>query len=166
MMSVYHLAELNIAEALYSMDDARMDGFTSRINTVNAMADTSDGFIWRLIDDNPEIDGALDYRPFPNPNMLVNMSVWRDVQSLYQFVYKTVHARLISGGKDWFSMLKSHSTVMWWIEAGTLPAIEEAKAKLELLTAQGPSPDAFTFANTFTADRKPFVWRAPKKDCA
>ncbi|MEE9380895.1 MAG: DUF3291 domain-containing protein [Hyphomonadaceae bacterium] len=165
-MARHHLAELNIAEALYPMDDARMEGFTSRINMINAMADRADGFVWRLVDDNPETDGALDFRPFPNPNMLVNMSVWRDVQSLYSFVYKTVHAKLIGDRKDWFSLLKAHSTVMWWIEGGVTPTIEEAKARLERLTEHGPSPDAFTFANTFTADRKPLIWRAPKKDCA
>jgi len=166
MAKRYHLAELNIAEALHPMDDARMDGFTSRINAINAMSDRADGFVWRLVDDDPDTDGALDFRPFLNPNMLVNMSVWQDVQSLYQFVYKTVHAKLISDRKDWFSLLRSHSTVLWWIEAGTVPTIEEAKAKLEQLDKTGPSPDAFTFANTFSADRKPLDWRRPEKDCA
>ncbi|PHR93351.1 MAG: hypothetical protein COA69_05285 [Robiginitomaculum sp.] len=165
-MRGYDLAELNIAEAIYPMDDVRMDGFTSRIDAVNALADRADGFVWRLIDDNSELGGALSLRPFPNPNMLVNMSVWQDVQSLYDFVYKTVHTKVMDGKPAWFSHLKSHSTVMWWVPIGHVPSLEEAKEKLALLDNIGPSKDAFSFEQAFTANAKPLIWTAPEKDCA
>ena len=165
-MNGYHLAELNIAEANFSMEDVRMHGFTSRINAVNAMADRADGFVWRLVDDDPDSDGALSLRPFPNPNMLANMSVWQDVPSLHEFVYKTVHAKVMAGKPDWFSHLKSHNTVMWWVKAGHIPTLDEAKEKLAQLDANGASKDAFTFKQCFTPEGKPLVWNAPKKDCA
>ena len=165
-MITHHLAELNIAEAIYPMDDPRIYGFTSRINTVNALADRASGFIWRLVDDNPDSDGALSLRPFDNPNMLVNMSVWQDIPSLFDFVYKTVHAKVMSGKPAWFSHLKSHNTVMWWVKAGHIPNLEEAKAKLEYVNKNGSSPEAFTFKHCYSTDGKPLIWNQPKKDCA
>lgn len=165
-MKEYHLAELNIAEALYPMDDVRMHGFTNRINGVNAMADRADGFIWRLVDDDPDSDGALSLRPFSNPNMLVNMSVWQDVPSLFDFVYKTVHTKVMDGKPNWFTHLTSHSTVMWWVKIGHVPSLEEAKKRLALLDDVGPSRDAFTFKQCFTSEGTPLIWNAPEKDCA
>ncbi|PHR61831.1 MAG: hypothetical protein COA43_01285 [Robiginitomaculum sp.] len=165
-MNGYYLAELNIAEAKFPMDDARMDGFTKRIDVVNALADDADGFVWRLVDDNPDMGGALSLRPFDNPNMLVNMSVWKDIQSLYAFVFNTVHAKVMKGKPAWFSHLKSHSTVMWWVPVGHIPTLNEAKEKLALLDDIGPSKDAFTFNQAFTQNAKPLVWDAPEKDCA
>ena len=165
-MSGYHLAELNIAQAKYPMDDVRMHGFTSRIRSVNALADRADGFVWRLVDDDPKSDGAISLRPFANPNMLVNMSVWQDIPSLYAFVYNTVHAKVMAGKPDWFSHLKSHNTVMWWVKAGHIPTLNEAKQKLARLDDIGASADAFTFGQYFTAQGFPFDFNAPKKDCA
>lgn len=165
-MNGYHLAELNIAEAFFSMDDKRMDGFTGRINAVNALADRADGFIWRLVDEDDSSDGALSLRPFENPNMLVNMSVWADVQSLYNFVYTTVHAKVMKGKPAWFSHLKSHNTVMWWVKDGHVPTLSEAKDKLLYLDEHGPSKTAFTFKDCYTPLGQRLLWDAPKKDCA
>jgi len=165
-MNGYHLAELNIAEAFFPMDDPRMHGFTSRINTVNAMADRAGGFVWRLVDDDPDSDGAISLRPFENENMLVNMSVWEDVPSLYHFVYKTVHTKVMDGKPKWFAHLKSHNTVMWWVKAGHIPTLAEAKEKLALLDADGPSAAAFNFKDCYTPQGTRFVWDAPQKDCA
>jgi len=165
-MNGYQLAELNIAEASYPMDDERMHGFTSRINGVNALADRAPGFVWRLVDDDPDSDGALSLRPFPNPNMLVNMSVWVDVPSLYDFVYKTVHAKLMAGKPAWFSHLTTHNTVMWWVPTGHIPTLDEAREKLTILDDIGPSRNGFTFKQCFTHDGKPLIWNAPTKDCA
>ncbi len=165
-MNGYHLAELNIAESLFAMDDARMHGFTSRINAVNALADRASGFVWRLVDDDPDSDGAISLRPFDNPNMLVNMSVWEDVPSLYDFVYKTVHTKMMDGKPAWFSHLSSHNTVMWWVKIGHIPTLLEAKKKLELLNKNGPSAQAFDFKNCFTPLGLRLSWNAPQKDCA
>lgn len=165
-MSNFQLAQLNIADALYPMEDARMDGFTSRIDAVNALADKTDGFVWRLVDEDPSQSGALSLRPFENPNMLVNMSIWRDMKSLYQFVYKTAHAKVMRGKDDWFVNLKSRSMVLWWIKLGHIPTVDEAKKKIKLLDQNGPSPQAFTFKNGFYPNGKPYIWSAPKKDCA
>jgi len=160
------LAQLNIAESLHPMEDPRMSGFVDRIDQINALADRSDGFVWRLVDDNDALDGALELRLPGSEYTLVNMSVWRDVESLFHFVYKTAHAKLISGREDWFTTLTSNHIVLWWVPDGHIPSLEEAKARLDRLNAKGSAPEAFTFALPFDAQGQPIKPNFPKKDCA
>jgi hypothetical protein len=47
--------------------------------------------------------------------------------------------------------MTSVSIALWWIPAGTRPTVDEAKRRLELLDARGPSADAFTFKVPFPA---------------
>ncbi len=160
------LAQLNIAEALYSVEDARMDGFTGPVDTINAMADRSPGFIWRLTDDD-ETDGALSLRmEGMNDYTLVNMSVWADIESLFQFIYKTAHAKVMRGKGDWFNPMPRSHMVLWWVEDGHIPTLDEAKAKLGSLRTNGPSPEAFDFQTPFSVDGQPVQTNFPKKDCA
>ncbi|MEL7545393.1 MAG: DUF3291 domain-containing protein [Pseudomonadota bacterium] len=160
-----HLAQLNIGELLYPADDPRMEGFTGRIETINALADRSPGFVWRMVDGS-ELDGALDLRMPGSKDMLLNMSVWDSLESLYHFVYKTAHAKLIRDRADWFVPLNQQIMVLWWIEEGHIPSPEEAAAKLEMLERMGPSPSAFSFDIPFDETGVPITPELPKKDCA
>lgn len=159
------LAQLNIAEALYPMSDPRMDGFTGRIELINQLAERSPGFVWRLQDDSDN-DGALELRLPGSNDILVNMSVWADVESLYNFGYKTAHAKLIRQREDWFEIPSKPIIVLWWVEDGHIPTLEEARENLELLRTQGPSPKAFNFDIPFNAIGEPITPTYPKKDCA
>lgn len=160
------LAQLNIAEAKYGTDDARMDGFTGRVDIINAMADRSPGFIWRLTDDD-ETDGALSLRmEGQNDYTLVNMSVWQDIESLFHFIYKTAHAKVMQGKEDWFNPMSRSHMVLWWIEDGHIPSMDEAKEKLDAIRANGPTPLAFDFQTPFNAAGNPVTPNFPKKDCA
>ncbi len=160
------LAQLNIAEALYATDDTRMAGFTGAIETINALAERSPGFVWRLVDDD-DTDGALSLRMEGEGDYtLVNMSVWRDIESLFGFVYKTAHAKIMRGKDMWFTPMRRNHMVLWWIEDGHSPSLDEAQQKLDRLRAQGPSPDAFDFQTPFSDKGMPLTTRFSKKDCA
>jgi len=160
------LAQLNIAEALYGAEDGRMDGFTGRIDTINALADRAHGFIWRLVDDD-KTDGALSLRiEGEGDYTLVNMSVWANIESLFHFTYKTAHAKIMQDKNNWFTPMTRNHMVLWWVKEGHIPSMDEAKAKLDAIRANGASPDAFDFQTPFSQDGQPITTNFPKKDCA
>lgn len=161
-----HLAQLNIGEILYAIDDPRMAGFADRLGEVNALADSSDGFVWRLVDDDPTYDAATELRMPGDEDMLVNMSVWTGFEPLYQYVYSTVHAQIMRERREWFKPLKRRHLVLWWVEPGVIPTLEDAADRLSHLETHGATPFAFDFAKPFQADGSPFDKTMPKKDCA
>jgi len=143
------LAQLNIADAKHEMEAPELHGFVSRIAAINALADRAEGFIWRLEDDGPE-PGALSLRMEGlGPDTLVNMSVWQDLNALYQFVYKTAHAKVMQEERPQFHRIPTEHMVLWWIEDGHIPNLDEARLKLDLIRENGPEPDAFSFAHPF-----------------
>lgn len=143
-----------------------MDGFTGRVDAINALADRADGFVWRLTDDGPE-DGALSLRmEGQGPATLVNMSVWDNIESLYHFIYKTAHTKVMQGKKAWFNPIPREHMVLWWVEDGHIPNLDEAREKLDLIRANGSSPEAFSFAMPFNEAGQAVTPQFPKKDCA
>jgi hypothetical protein len=141
-----HLAELNVGYLLHPVGDPRVADFVDNLARVNAMADRMPGFVWRLIGDG-STGGALDVRPFPDPNMAVNMSVWETAEQLEHFVWNTVHKRFYNRKHEWFSVMKSHHFVMWWVEEGHIPTAAEAKDRLDYLDAHGNSDHAFDWSH-------------------
>ena len=139
----YHLAQINIAQALGSMESESMKGFVDRLDEINTIADNAPGFVWRL---QSEEGDATAIRAFDNPLLLINMSVWEDIESLKGYVYKSFHVELIQDRDAWFGkMLQAHQA-LWWVPAGHIPTVEEGKLKLDHLQQYGPSEAAFTFA--------------------
>ena len=124
-----------------------MSEFVDKLNEINALADLAPGFIWRL--QTP--DGDATSIDFFGADTLVNMSVWKDVQSLHNYVYKTAHAQIMSKRKQWFHRFEDVYTVLWWQTVGTQPSLGQAREKLELLKNIGPSQNAFTFKKPFPA---------------
>lgn len=159
------LAQLNVGITRYPVDDPRMIGFTGRIEAINAIADRSEGFVWRLVDDSDK-DGALDLRLPGAEDILVNMSVWRDIDSLFHYVYKTAHAKVMRDREDWFEPLTDHYLVLWYVPEDHVPSLRDARERLDLLKAIGPSPKAFTFDIPFSEIGEPINPKFPKKDCA
>ena len=160
------LAQLNIADAQYETDKPEMAGFTDRVDAINALADRAEGFVWRLVDDGPE-DGALSLRMEGHgPMTLVNMSVWESVETLYAFVYQTAHAKVMRSKADWFTPMKQSHMVLWWVEDGHIPNLDEAREKLDLLRANGPTPEAFSFTVPFDETGRPMTPPMGRKDCA
>lgn len=146
-MSKYNLAQLNIADMKYPIESPEMSEFVENLEPINALADQSPGFVWRLQTE----EGDATSIDFFGPGVLVNMSAWTDVESLHNYVYRSAHARIMSRRKEWFDRMQESYTVLWWIPEGHIPTLEEAREKLWQLRANGPTPNAFTFKKTFPA---------------
>jgi Domain of unknown function (DUF3291) len=149
MAAGYHLAQANVAYALAPHDDPRLADFMARLDEINQLADRSAGFVWRYPTDSR--DPAQ--RVFTDPLVLFNMSVWTSIEALHAYTYRSVHAEVYAARKRWFADVRSvvggHALALWWIPEGELPTVAEAKARLERITAEGPSPRAFTFKHRF-----------------
>jgi hypothetical protein len=141
-----HLAQVNIARARAPLDDPLLADFMAQLDAVNALAESTPGFIWRLKSDS---GNATDIRAFDDPRMIVNMSVWESADALFAFTYKTTHTKVMNRRKEWFEPLPGPHMVLWWIPAGTLPALDQAMARLQYLAKHGPTTSAFTFKVRF-----------------
>jgi hypothetical protein len=135
-----HLAQLNIARLLHPLDDPRIADFVANLDRVNAVAERMPGFVWRLKD---ESGNATGIQAFDDPLIIANLTVWESAQALEHFVWQTIHRRIYSRKDEWFAPMGTPHLVMWWVAPGHLPTLAEAKARLDRLTAEGPTPDAF-----------------------
>ena len=88
-------------------------------------------------------------------DVIVDMSVWRDVASLNRYVYGSAHVEIMRRRKEWFQRMKDADVVLWWVRKGHRPTVQEAIAKLELQRQAGPSEGAFTFRRAFPAPDAP-----------
>lgn len=147
-MSSYYLAQINLARAKYDLDDPRMKGFVDAIGEINSLAEAQVGFIWRLID---AADPTSYLQAASDPRLLINMSVWSDLEPLKRFVYKSAHGKMVGQRKQWFEPMSTASQALWWIPKEHRPSIEEGMERLEKLQAQGPGPDTFTFRSACPA---------------
>lgn len=127
------------------MDSPVMTEFVDSLERINALAQSSRGYVWRL---QTKEGNATAIRPF-GEEYLVNLSVWQDVGSLQQFVYQSAHVDIMRRRYEWFEKMRPVSMVLWWIPGGHRPTVTEARQKLQLLRDQGPTQNAFTFKKSF-----------------
>lgn len=142
----FYLATSNVARMLASYEDEMMAGFVARLDPVNAVADASAGFIWRYESDDEEPE---EIRVFDDQNILFNMSVWESVEALEKFAYQSLHLEVLQKKSKWFERPTRTPLVLWWVQAGHIPSVAEAKERFELLWRNGPTPAAFTFKERF-----------------
>ena len=145
----YHIAQINIGRILAPLDTPVMADFMNNLDRINALADETPGFVWRLVGEG---NNATSIRPYEDDRMLINMSVWENISVLREFVYRTAHAEFLGRRAEWFEKLGAPIMVLWWIPAGQIPTPQEGAAKLDYLEANGPTPLAFTFKKLFTVD--------------
>ena len=156
-MSAYELAQLNVAHMKEPLESPSMADFVANLDRINALAESSPGFVWRLKTDD---GNATALRPL-GEETLINVSVWKDVEALNKYVYQSAHVEIMRRRKEWFERMREAYVVLWWIPRGHRPTVTEAIAKLDLLRAKGPTQDAFTFRSAFpppdaTSESKPF----------
>jgi len=142
-----HIAQMNMGYLLHPHGDPRVSEFENNAYRMNALADRSEGFIWRLKDrdfDLPENNvGTLFGR---SEVALATLSTWESFEAFEHFVYKTLHGRFVKRRAEWFEHLEEPSYVIWPIKPGHIPSLTEGKEKLLLLIDNGPSPQAYDFA--------------------
>lgn len=148
-MTRFHIAQVNIGRTRGALDDPIMQTFVARLDEINALADGSPGFVWRL---KAEGLPSSYLRPYEDERLLMNMSVWESVEALKQYVYKTAHAEVLRNKREWFEKFEGVYQALWWVPAGHIPSIDEAKQRLAHLEQHGPSQFAFTFKTVMPPD--------------
>lgn len=143
----YELAQLNIARMLAPKDSPQLADFVANLDRINALAEAAPGFVWRLKDDS---GSAMSFQPFGD-DIIVNLSVWRDVESLRAYVYESGHVDIMRRRAEWFARMGEAHLVLWWVAAGHRPDLGEAKERLTLLREQGPTTEAFSIKTAFAA---------------
>ena len=139
----FHLAQVNIALPRAPLDAPLLAEFVAQLEPVNAAADHSPGFVWRL---QTEEGDATGIRAFGDDRLIVNMSVWQSLEALRAFVYSArAHLDVLRRRREWFESFTEAYLVLWWIPAGEIPTVRDAEERLALLRACGPTEDAFTF---------------------
>jgi hypothetical protein len=142
----WHLAQVNIGRLIAPKGDPRVQPFFDALDRINALAESSPGFVWRLKDEG---GNATDIQYSPDPLLIPNMSVWIDAESLFDFVYRSAHTPEMARRREYFERFQGAYQALWWIPAGTMPTVNDALSRLWLLDRFGPSADAFTFKSRF-----------------
>lgn len=142
----WHIAQLNVARAVAPLDSPELADFMAALDGVNALAESSPGFVWRLKSDS---GNATAIQVSDDPKFIVNMSVWQSVEALFGFVYRSMHTKVMVRRREWFEKPVEAFQVLWWVPAGYEPTIEEAMARLQHLRQHGATVYAFTFKERY-----------------
>lgn len=161
----WHLAQVNIGRLLAPEGDPRVQPFFDALDRINALAEASPGFVWRLTGAG---NNAADLRPTPDPLLIVNMSVWADAETMFDFIYRSAHTPVMAKRKTYFERFGGVFQAIWWVPAGDIPTVSDAFAKLWMVERFGPTQHAFTFTTRFPApgavgvpvDHNPDPWCA------
>lgn len=156
-MKDFHIAELNVGRLKHDINDPRIADFVNNLSRVNAAAERSEGFVWRLQDTN---GSSVSMSNDDDPLIIPNLSVWQDVASLEQFVFQTVHKRFYKRRTEWFEVMEQMHFVMWPIAHGHQPSLQEAWERLEHLNQHGSTDHAFGWEHVASAN----LWRSAKCD--
>ncbi|MFE2096960.1 MULTISPECIES: DUF3291 domain-containing protein [unclassified Streptomyces] len=153
----HELAQVNIARLRFPLDSPELKDFVDALDPVNATADAANGFVWRLESDS---GNATDIAVFGDEWLIVNMSVWRDTDTLTAFMYQGQHRELLARRREWFERVSEAMATLWWVPAGHRPTVAEAEERLVHLREHGPTPYAFTLRTSFPAQEAEAVSRS------
>jgi hypothetical protein len=143
-----YIAQINIAKMLAPLDSPVMVDFVANLHRINQVAEASEGFIWRLQD----YGNATSIRIYDDDFFLVNMSVWKDVDSLFQFAYKSQHIEIFKRRKEWFEKMSQMHMALWFVPQDHIPKVEEATQRLDHIRMHGETPYAFSFKKRFSKE--------------
>ncbi|MFI2720404.1 DUF3291 domain-containing protein [Streptomyces collinus] len=156
----HELAEVNIARLKSPLDSPQLKDFVDALDPVNADADAADGFVWRLQSDS---GNATDVPVFGGSWLILNMSVWRDTDSLTAYMYQGRHREMLARRREWFERVEEAMVTLWWVPAGHRPTVAEAESRLLHIRTHGPTPYAFTLRTQFPPQgAKPLIGEVPE----
>jgi hypothetical protein len=143
----FYLAQINIAKMKAPIDSPLMAEFVENLDTINSLAEKSNGFIWRLKD---ESNNASSIKIYDDDFLIVNMSVWQNAESLFQFAYHSNHVNIFKKRKNWFEQMKEMHMALWYTSTDSVPTVTEAIERLDFLRLNGETPFSFTFKSKYT----------------
>jgi hypothetical protein len=163
--STWHIAQLNVSRPLAPLTSPKLAEFVGQLAEINALAEASPGFVWRLQSDS---GNATDIQVASDPELITNLTVWRTVEQLFDFAFRTAHTKVMVRRREWFERPTVAMVVLWWVPAGEIPTLDDAVARLAHLRAHGPTPHAFTFKQRYPAPPEvgPPVDMKPEPYCA
>jgi len=144
--SGWQLAQVNIALPQAPLDSEQLQDFVDLLDPINALAESSPGFVWRLVTEDGD---ATAIRGFGDDRIIINMSTWASIEALGAFVYSGDHAAVMRRRREWFEQIREAYTALWWVPVGHRPTVTEAEARVAALREHGPSSYAFTFKQPF-----------------
>ena len=142
----YHLTQFNIARLAAPLDHPQIAGFVAQLAAINALAENSPGFVWRLVG---EEDNSTNIRIYDDERIIINMSMWESIEALFNYTYGSDHVDVFRDRRKWFEPIPRPFLVLWWVPAGHTPTALEGKQRLEHLAQRGPTAQAFTFKERF-----------------
>ncbi|HEY7504612.1 MAG TPA: DUF3291 domain-containing protein [Gemmatimonadales bacterium] len=157
----FHLAQVNVGRARGEMTDPVMADFAAALPAINALAERTPGFVWRL---QTEDGDATAIRPYDDNRILINLSVWTDLEALRGYVFRSDHATYMRRRREWFERFERIYVALWWVPAGHRPSVAEAVDRLAYLEAHGPTAYAFGFSTPLRPDGLPIAREAAADD--
>jgi hypothetical protein len=141
------IAQINIAKMKAPLESPIMADFVANLDRINGIAESSNGFVWRLKDEN---NNATSIKVFDDDYILVNMSVWENIDALFNFAYKSQHAEIFKRREEWFDKMSEMHMAIWYIANDQYPPAAEGAKRLEHIREHGDTPYSFSFKKKFT----------------
>jgi hypothetical protein len=149
----FDLAQVNVSRLLAPLESARLASFVAALDDVNAAGERAAGFVWRLQteDGNATAVRAFGWDIGDSYGVIVNITTWRSVEALADFVFSGQHLAIMRQRRSWFERSAEQMAALWWVPRGHRPTTDEAEERVRLLRKFGPTADAFTFRHPFPA---------------
>ncbi len=142
----FHIAQCNVGRVIRPLDHEDMAEFVAALEPINAIAEASPGFVWRLEDEDGQSSSYVDIPGSDDPLLIINYSIWEDLDSLKHFVNRTDHVAYLRRRREWFEKLAVPTSVVWWVRSGDIPDVGAAYRKVLHLQQHGPTATAFTLS--------------------
>ena len=139
----HHLVQFNIGRLHHPLDAEENAEFVASLEPINAIAEATPGFVWRLQGEDGQSSSYVDVPEIDDPQLVVNYSIWTDMESLRHFVHKSGHIAYLRRRHDWFEKAEEATTVCWWVPAGEIPSVSEAYKRLLHMREHGPSEEGW-----------------------